>query len=156
MGLVATLVQVMLMSVAALSPAPASAQQPADCPDKCGDISIPCPFGIGARSGPSFGFELVCNHSYNPPCLTFFPLLPTPTSVLARAPAEPRKADGEAVTLVNAYRERSRNSTAGLDDNRNLTTYLSLLAAPPTSRREIEEPAILFITICTSYIHLYG
>ncbi|CAO2149625.1 unnamed protein product [Urochloa humidicola] len=132
MGVVATLVLVMLMSVVALSPAPASAQQPADCPDKCGAISVPYPFGIGARCTPSFGFELVCNHSDNPPRLTFFPPLPTPTSVLAGRRLNLVSlsiADGEAVTLVNAYRECGNSTTGLVSNDRNITTYLSLLGS---------------------------
>lgn len=37
-----------------------------NCPDKCGSISIPYPFGIKAGCFRS-GFEVVCNDTFNPP-----------------------------------------------------------------------------------------
>jgi hypothetical protein len=36
------------------------------CPDKCGDISIPFPFGL-KRGCFREGFEVTCNHSFQPP-----------------------------------------------------------------------------------------
>nr|CAB3452170.1 unnamed protein product [Digitaria exilis] len=36
------------------------------CPDKCGDISIPFPFGL-KRGCFLEGFEITCNHSFQPP-----------------------------------------------------------------------------------------
>ncbi|PUZ75117.1 hypothetical protein GQ55_1G123400 [Panicum hallii var. hallii] len=130
-GVVASSALVVLLLGVALV-APASAQLPADCPDRCGNISVPYPFGIGARCARDFGFELVCNHSYNPPRLTFFPPLPTPTSILAGRRlnlASLSLADGEAIALVSAYREC--NTTAGvvISNNRNQTIYLSLLGS---------------------------
>ncbi|KAM0885741.1 hypothetical protein ACQ4PT_030145 [Festuca glaucescens] len=44
-------------------------QQPialAGCPDKCGNISIPFPFGTKAGCFRE-GFEVTCNYSFNPP-----------------------------------------------------------------------------------------
>ncbi|KAM0916533.1 hypothetical protein ACQ4PT_010091 [Festuca glaucescens] len=47
----------------------AAAQQPitlAGCPEKCGDISIPYPFGMKPGCFRD-GFEVICNYSFNPP-----------------------------------------------------------------------------------------
>nr|DAD30280.1 TPA_asm: hypothetical protein HUJ06_031748 [Nelumbo nucifera] len=38
-----------------------------DCPDKCGNITVPYPFGLG--KDPSCyreGFQLLCNHTFTP------------------------------------------------------------------------------------------
>ncbi|KAI7735675.1 hypothetical protein M8C21_019839 [Ambrosia artemisiifolia] len=39
------------------------------CPTKCGNLTIPYPFGIGRNSGCSLGpwFDITCNTSFNPP-----------------------------------------------------------------------------------------
>ncbi|KAG8375586.1 hypothetical protein BUALT_Bualt10G0115900 [Buddleja alternifolia] len=39
------------------------------CPSKCGNLTVPYPFGIGLNSGCSLNpfFDILCNSSYNPP-----------------------------------------------------------------------------------------
>ncbi|XP_042492855.1 wall-associated receptor kinase 2-like [Macadamia integrifolia] len=51
--------------------ASASPMVKTNCPDKCGNISVPYPFGLGNDEScyRSFGFGLTCNYSYNPPKL---------------------------------------------------------------------------------------
>ena len=43
------------------------------CPDKCGNISIPYPFGIGDECSYDYTFNITCNLTINPP-------FPTPIS----------------------------------------------------------------------------
>nr|DAD29461.1 TPA_asm: hypothetical protein HUJ06_030929 [Nelumbo nucifera] len=41
-----------------------------DCPDKCGNITVPYPFGFGDdASCYREGFQLLCNHTFTPPKL---------------------------------------------------------------------------------------
>ncbi|EEC74220.1 hypothetical protein OsI_09390 [Oryza sativa Indica Group] len=47
----------------------ASAQQLTGCRDKCGNINVPYPFGIGARCARVKGFQLNCDDSASPPRL---------------------------------------------------------------------------------------
>jgi hypothetical protein len=64
--------QAVFFLVMALAPAPGDATSLAlpGCPNKCGDVSIPYPFGIGAQcSAASLNrfFNLSCNETYHPP-----------------------------------------------------------------------------------------
>ncbi|XP_066379446.1 wall-associated receptor kinase 2-like [Miscanthus floridulus] len=51
--------------VAAPSPLPTSPQP--DCPDWCGDVIIPYPYGIGKQCSWRGKYSLTCNHNFNPP-----------------------------------------------------------------------------------------
>ncbi|KAK1411315.1 hypothetical protein QVD17_37862 [Tagetes erecta] len=41
------------------------------CPTKCGDVTVPYPFGIGADCFLNISFNLTCNTSFEPPKLSF-------------------------------------------------------------------------------------
>jgi hypothetical protein len=59
---------ILLVILAAV--AEAQGQQPVarqGCRDKCGNISIPFPFGMGKPGCFREGFQVVCNHSSHPP-----------------------------------------------------------------------------------------
>ncbi|XP_019055222.1 PREDICTED: wall-associated receptor kinase 2-like [Nelumbo nucifera] len=41
----------------------------AGCPDKCGNITVPYPFGMGGTNCYRDLYDVTCNHTYNPPKL---------------------------------------------------------------------------------------
>uniref|UniRef100_A0A0D9YZX3 Protein kinase domain-containing protein n=1 Tax=Oryza glumipatula TaxID=40148 RepID=A0A0D9YZX3_9ORYZ len=113
---------VFLVCAAAVTPAAlAQQQQLPGCPDKCGDISIPYPFGIGAGCARDQYFELECNRTNSPPRL----IVSTHRQHLVNLSL----ADGEATALINARRQ-CYNSTEGLiGDANNMSTRISLFNA---------------------------
>jgi hypothetical protein len=52
-------------TVAAPSPLPTSPRP--DCPDRCGDVIIPYPYGIGEQCCWHGQYDISCNHTFNPP-----------------------------------------------------------------------------------------
>ncbi|XP_010277596.1 PREDICTED: wall-associated receptor kinase 5-like [Nelumbo nucifera] len=54
-----------LLPMAAISSALALAKP--SCEEKCGDITIPYPFGFGDSSCYRKSYEVTCNHNFNPP-----------------------------------------------------------------------------------------
>ncbi|XP_066333868.1 wall-associated receptor kinase 2-like [Miscanthus floridulus] len=46
---------------------PLAALRPPDCPDKCGEVDIPYPFGIGEQCSWQGMYNLICNHNFTPP-----------------------------------------------------------------------------------------
>uniref|UniRef100_A0ACD5Z9J8 Uncharacterized protein n=1 Tax=Avena sativa TaxID=4498 RepID=A0ACD5Z9J8_AVESA len=110
--------------------AAASAQgQPAlarpGCRDRCGNITVPYPFGIGAgcyRDDGLQGFELECDDSGpSPPRLTIFGY--------GYRLAALSLAAGETKTYLNATRE-CFNSTGGFVDRNDNPSYMSLGTSP--------------------------
>jgi hypothetical protein len=91
------------------------------CRDRCGNITIPYPFVIGAgcyRDDGLVGFQLECDDSgQSPPRLTIF-AYNYRLSALSLA-------SGKTRTYLNAMRE-CFNSTGGFMDRNNNTSYMSL------------------------------
>uniref|UniRef100_A0A0D9X6D7 Protein kinase domain-containing protein n=1 Tax=Leersia perrieri TaxID=77586 RepID=A0A0D9X6D7_9ORYZ len=57
-----------LSGLMAVETAAANTSRPVNCDRKCGDVSIPYPFGISHDCAwPSPGFNISCNHSFSPP-----------------------------------------------------------------------------------------
>uniref|UniRef100_A0A0D9VMF5 EGF-like domain-containing protein n=1 Tax=Leersia perrieri TaxID=77586 RepID=A0A0D9VMF5_9ORYZ len=87
-------VAVFLVLLAPVTP-PVSAQKPAaHCLDKCGNISIPYPFGIGADCARDEGFQLHCDRNESTPRLLTYQFKPPQQLVNLSL------ADGEARVLL--------------------------------------------------------
>jgi hypothetical protein len=102
-------------------PAPGPGIARPGCRDRCGNITVPYPFGIGAgcfRDDGLQGFELVCNDThYSPPRLS--------------TRRDNHQLTGLSLTAgeVRAYHKATRqcyNSTGGFVE-KNTGTYISLL-----------------------------
>jgi hypothetical protein len=50
-------------------PPPPSPEPSSNCPDKCGDVHIPYPFGVGAGCSLNQSFALTCDNKTSPPSL---------------------------------------------------------------------------------------
>jgi hypothetical protein len=50
-------------------PPPPSPEPSSNCPDKCGDVHIPYPFGVGAGCSLNRSFALTCDNKTSPPSL---------------------------------------------------------------------------------------
>ncbi|KAI4982943.1 hypothetical protein ZWY2020_023435 [Hordeum vulgare] len=131
-----TTVLLLLIVLPLLGAASASAQRMAlpECRDRCGNITVPYPFGIGAgcyRDDGLRGFQVECNDSGPaPPRLTVFGRYNRVAALSL--------ASGEARAYLNATRE-CYNSTGGFVDRNNNTSYMSLLGSAylfsPTENR---------------------
>lgn len=91
--------------------------------DRCGDITIPYPFGIGAgcfRDDGLQGFQLECDDSRSPPLLTVYGYNHTISSLSL--------ATGEARAYLNALR-MCYDSTGGFV-SRSSDSYMSLGTSP--------------------------
>uniref|UniRef100_A0A0E0Q4J7 Wall-associated receptor kinase galacturonan-binding domain-containing protein n=1 Tax=Oryza rufipogon TaxID=4529 RepID=A0A0E0Q4J7_ORYRU len=88
------------------------------CPDRCGNISIPYPFGIGADCARDEGFQLDCELD-SPPRLVTSSQFEKPQELVSLS-----LADGEARVLLNplskCYREEE---VVILGDTSTSTTY---------------------------------
>ncbi|PRQ55882.1 putative protein kinase RLK-Pelle-WAK family [Rosa chinensis] len=104
---------------------PSPPQAKPNCPDRCGNLSIPYPFGIGEGcylplKGKKKQFELACNYSTKPPSLTW------PTDRSASISGF-HLAEGE-LEVMNSISKDCYNKSGF-----NVEEYFSLSWSPPFS-----------------------
>ncbi|KAM3244970.1 hypothetical protein ACQJBY_056357 [Aegilops geniculata] len=125
---VVLLLIVLHLLVATAAAATAQRQLPVarpGCRDRCGNITVPYPFGIGAgcyRDARAYSpFELECDDGHSPPRL----VNANQKNQLADLSLE----DGEARAYLNATR-RCYNSTGGIVGRNTNNAYMTLLGTP--------------------------
>nr|XP_043610018.1 wall-associated receptor kinase 2-like [Erigeron canadensis] len=95
------------------------------CPSKCGNLTVPYPFGIGSNSGCSIGpwFDIICNTSFNPPKALLPPDLFSYSGGLHSV--EVVDISDEHVRIKNSISSNCYNQTGGLvqDVRSGLTVY---------------------------------
>ncbi|RCV08838.1 hypothetical protein SETIT_1G359100v2 [Setaria italica] len=158
---------VLLSRLAPVTPASSQRQQQPQamplarpgCRDRCGNITIPYPFGIGAgcyRDDGVGGFQLLCDDTHSPPRLTISDYSSTQLADLSLAA-------GEARAYLNATR-KCYNDTGGFVDRNTNPSYMSLGTSPylfsPVKNRLVAtgcpslgyfvDAAEYFISGCTS------
>ncbi|KAK9285644.1 hypothetical protein L1049_024842 [Liquidambar formosana] len=62
-----SVLHIMLICLSKLALALAASLAKPGCQEKCGEVIIPYPFGIGARCYIHKDFEITCNHTFTPP-----------------------------------------------------------------------------------------
>ena len=105
-------------------PPPVGVARPG-CRDRCGNITIPYPFGIGAgcyRHDVLGGFQLNCDDTRSPPRLTISDYSSIQLAGLSLAA-------GEARAYLNATR-KCYNATGGFVDRNTNPSYMSLGTSP--------------------------
>uniref|UniRef100_A0A0E0M4K5 Protein kinase domain-containing protein n=1 Tax=Oryza punctata TaxID=4537 RepID=A0A0E0M4K5_ORYPU len=114
---------------------------PAGCPDRCGNVTVPFPFGI--RDGCSLeGFGLTCNNATNPP------LLMVGNSTLQVVSISPADSTVRALDLAGAVNITQDGNVSGNG------TWGGVAAAGPYVVSEVRNQ--LVVTGCNIQVTLMG